>query len=68
MDESERQKYEEQSKQLRADLKRFEADWASHNGGSKPRRDDIKKNPDIGKYCPSSGSVYSIEGLTKYYS
>ncbi|KAI2616773.1 DNA replication/checkpoint protein [Hypoxylon sp. NC1633] len=49
MDESERQKYEAASKQLRADLKYFEAGWASRNAGAKPSRDDIKQNPDIAR-------------------
>ncbi|KAL7619753.1 hypothetical protein AAE478_010295 [Parahypoxylon ruwenzoriense] len=49
MDENERQKYEETSQQLRADLKRFEADWSSRNGGAKPRREDIKQNPEIAR-------------------
>ncbi|KAI1099468.1 DNA replication/checkpoint protein [Jackrogersella minutella] len=49
MDDSERQKYEEETKQLRADLKRFETDWANRNAGSKPSREDIKENPDIAR-------------------
>ncbi|KAI2471121.1 DNA replication/checkpoint protein [Annulohypoxylon bovei var. microspora] len=60
MNESERQKYEEQSKQLRADLKRFEADWASRNGGSKPRREDIKQNPDIAQKYKKYNQVRDI--------
>ncbi|KAI1451335.1 DNA replication/checkpoint protein [Annulohypoxylon moriforme] len=60
MDDSERQKYEEQSKQLRADLKRFEADWASHNGGTKPRREDIKQNPDIARKYKKYNQVRDI--------
>ncbi|KAI1385357.1 DNA replication/checkpoint protein [Hypoxylon trugodes] len=51
MDAEERQQYEETSKQLRAELKRFESDWARHNDGRKPRRENIKENPEIaGKY------------------
>ncbi|KAI1364029.1 DNA replication/checkpoint protein [Xylaria arbuscula] len=47
MDEAARQRYEAKSAQLRADLKQFEADWASRNGGKKPGRQDIKQNPSI---------------------
>ncbi|KAI1442341.1 DNA replication/checkpoint protein [Annulohypoxylon stygium] len=60
MDEGERQKYEEQSKQLRADLKRFEADWANRNGGAKPRREDIKQNPDIAQKYKKYNQVRDI--------
>ncbi|KAI1086099.1 DNA replication/checkpoint protein [Rostrohypoxylon terebratum] len=60
MDEGERQKYEEQSKQLRADLKRFEADWANRNGGAKPRREDIKQNPDIAQKYKKYNHVRDI--------
>lgn len=49
MDENERKQYEVTSQELRAELKRFEGDWAKQNGGSKPSRDDIKNNPKIGK-------------------
>ncbi len=48
MDDIEKQKYEATSKELRADLKLFEAEWASRNSGAKPRREDIKQNPEIG--------------------
>ncbi|KAJ1324460.1 DNA replication and checkpoint protein [Microdochium nivale] len=47
MDDNERQAYEASAQQLRADLKRFETDWAASHAGSKPSRDDIKANPDI---------------------
>ncbi|KAI0880459.1 DNA replication/checkpoint protein [Annulohypoxylon maeteangense] len=60
MNENERQKYEEQSKQLRADLKRFEVDWASRNGGTKPRREDIKQNPDIAQKYKKYNQVRDI--------
>ncbi|KAI6080990.1 DNA replication/checkpoint protein [Hypoxylon rubiginosum] len=49
MDDSKKLEYEATSKQLRADLKRFEAEWASHHDGKKPSREDIKKNPDIAR-------------------
>ncbi|KAI0433135.1 DNA replication/checkpoint protein [Xylaria sp. FL1042] len=47
MDTDARQRYEAKSAQLRAELKQFEADWASRNGGKKPGRQDIKQNPSI---------------------
>ncbi|KAI1333820.1 DNA replication/checkpoint protein [Xylariaceae sp. FL0016] len=47
MDDLEKQQYEAASAQLRADLKRFEADWAKLNGGKKPGRSDIKQNAEI---------------------
>lgn len=49
MEESERQKYETASVDIRAELKRFEADFAKQSGGKKPGREDIKQNPIIGK-------------------
>lgn len=48
MDEQQRQGYESQSQELRLELKRWENDWAKAHGGSKPARNDIKENPDIG--------------------
>ncbi|KAI0189094.1 DNA replication/checkpoint protein [Xylaria flabelliformis] len=47
MDEDARRRYEAESSQLRTELKQFEADWASRNGGKKPGRQDIKQNPSI---------------------
>ncbi|KAI1646937.1 DNA replication/checkpoint protein, partial [Daldinia loculata] len=60
MDESERLQYEETSKQLRADLKQFEADWASQNAGAKPGREDIKKNPEIARKYKKYNQVRDI--------
>jgi hypothetical protein len=40
--------YEEESLQLRAELKQWENDWAAAHSGKKPGRGDIKQNPDIG--------------------
>ncbi|KAI0836849.1 DNA replication/checkpoint protein [Hypoxylon sp. FL0890] len=60
MDEIERRNYEDESKQLRADLKRFEADWASRHGGTKPRREDIKQNPDIASKYKKYNQVKDI--------
>ncbi|KAI0409129.1 DNA replication/checkpoint protein [Xylaria palmicola] len=47
MDDETRRRYEATSSQLRIELKQFEADWASRNGGKKPGRQDIKQNPSI---------------------
>lgn len=49
MDESARNEYELKSKQLRAELKGWESEWASRHDGNKPGRDDIKRNADIGE-------------------
>lgn len=48
MDGEARAAYESQSLQLRAELKKWENEWAAARGGKKPGRDDIKQNPDIG--------------------
>lgn len=48
MDDKTRASYEQQSKELRADLKKWESDWADGHNGSKPGRRDIKENPSIG--------------------
>ncbi|KAI3339148.1 DNA replication/checkpoint protein [Ustulina deusta] len=42
-----RQRYEAKALQLRAELKQFEADWASCHGGKKPSHKDVKQNPSI---------------------
>ncbi|KXX75037.1 DNA replication regulator sld2 [Madurella mycetomatis] len=47
MDEQARAGYESRSLQLRAELKKWENDWAGARGGKKPGRDDIKQNADI---------------------
>lgn len=48
MDDQARAAYESQCLKLRAELKKWESDWAATHGGTKPTRDDIKQNPDIG--------------------
>ena len=45
---------ENESLQLRADLKTWEGEWAATHGGRKPGRRDIKQNPDIGALSPPS--------------
>lgn len=41
--------YTERSNALRLELKAWEKDFAAANEGRKAGRDDIKKNPDVGK-------------------
>ncbi|KAI5863732.1 DNA replication/checkpoint protein [Durotheca rogersii] len=60
MDESQKQEYEETCQLLRAELKRFEADWSSQNGGTKPRREDIKQNPEIARKYKQYNQVRDI--------
>ena len=48
MDDTLRSRYEAKSAELRADLKTWETEWATSHSGSKPGREDIKNNPDIG--------------------
>lgn len=50
MDGDARSAYESQSLQIRAELKKWEGDWAAARGGRKPGRDDIKQNADIGVF------------------
>ncbi|KAK4226641.1 putative DNA replication regulator sld-2 [Podospora fimiseda] len=47
MDDQTKAEYESLSLQVRADLKKWEADWADSHNGKKPSRNDIKQNPDI---------------------
>ncbi|KAK4462555.1 putative DNA replication regulator sld-2 [Cladorrhinum samala] len=47
MDDHTKAEYEAQSLQVRAELKKWESDWAAAHNGSKPGRNDIKHNPDI---------------------
>lgn len=48
MDDETRSRYENKAKDLRTELKAWESEWAQAHGGSKPGRQDIKDNPDIG--------------------
>lgn len=50
MDDLMRERYETKSNELRADLKKWEGDWALGHAGCKPGREDIKANPEIGEY------------------
>ncbi|KAJ6441263.1 DNA replication regulator SLD2 [Purpureocillium lavendulum] len=49
MDDETKAHYETKAGDLRADLKRWESAWAQTHG-SKPGRQDIKDNPDIGAH------------------
>ncbi|KAH8668939.1 DNA replication/checkpoint protein [Xylariales sp. PMI_506] len=60
MEESERQKYEAKSQELRADLKHFEGEWAKKHDGKKPGRDDIKQNPIIAQKYKKYNQVRDI--------
>lgn len=48
MDEATRTSYETQSKDLRVKIKTWEVNFAKANQGSKPSRQDIKSNRDMG--------------------
>jgi DNA replication and checkpoint protein len=48
MEVDDREKLLEKSNSLRQELKKWERDFASSNGGRKAERDDIKKHPSIG--------------------
>ncbi|KAL6414474.1 DNA replication regulator sld2 [Ilyonectria robusta] len=50
MDDATKAEYDAQSQQLRADLKSWESDWAKTHKGQKPGREDIKANPEIGRW------------------
>lgn len=52
MDDETKAAYEEKSKDLRAELKRWENEWGQTHDGKKPGRQDIKDNADIGNLSP----------------
>ncbi|KAG6036128.1 hypothetical protein E4U41_005758 [Claviceps citrina] len=49
MDDENKAAYEQKSKDLRAELKRWENEWAQTHGGKKPGRQDIKDNAEIAR-------------------
>ena len=49
MEEQEREALTQKSNALRVELKIWEKTFESANDGKKASRDDIKKNPDIGR-------------------
>lgn len=59
MDDKTKARYEAKSVELRADLKKWESDWADTHDGSKPGREDIKNNPDIGT-CRLTGQMQKV--------
>ncbi|XXH01230.1 hypothetical protein Hte_007584 [Hypoxylon texense] len=60
MDDNQKVEYEATSKQLRSDLKSFEADWATRHDGKKPTRDDIKQNPEIARKYKKYNQVRDV--------
>lgn len=68
MDDSKKAEYEQKSKLLRADLKKWESEWALSHNGAKPSRQDIKENPIIGACCRSSERCHGRKYLTIYCS
>jgi DNA replication regulator SLD2 len=48
MDHNVRAEYESQASRIRADLKKWESEWAATHEGAKPGRDDIKRNAEMG--------------------
>ncbi|PHH62053.1 hypothetical protein CDD81_7609 [Ophiocordyceps australis] len=52
--------YKTRSTELRADLKRWESEWAQLHQGSKPSRKDIKNNPDIARKYKEYNNVRDI--------
>lgn len=50
MDDETKTRYETKAKDLKTDLKTWENEWAKTHAGSKPGRQDIKDNPDIGTH------------------
>ncbi|KAK4192162.1 putative DNA replication regulator sld-2 [Podospora australis] len=59
MDDQTRAEYENQSLQVRADLKKWENDWAAQHG-TKPGRNDIKQNPDIAQKYKQYNKIRDI--------
>jgi len=49
MNEEEREEWTKRSNTLRLELKVWEKEFAAANEGQKASRDDIKKNPEIGR-------------------
>ncbi|KAG5984250.1 hypothetical protein E4U55_005521 [Claviceps digitariae] len=49
MDDATKAEYDEKSRDLRAQLKRWENDWARTHDGKKPGRQDIKDNAEIAR-------------------
>jgi hypothetical protein len=61
MDEKTKTEYEAKSKELRASLKKWESEWAGSHQGSKPGRQDIKNNPEIGTEGTASRIRLSVK-------
>ncbi|KAI5458549.1 DNA replication/checkpoint protein [Mariannaea sp. PMI_226] len=60
MDATTKAEYETKSQDLRADLKKWEGEWAKSHNGRKPGREDIKANPDIARKYKQYNQVREI--------
>ncbi|PHH82262.1 hypothetical protein CDD82_6511 [Ophiocordyceps australis] len=60
MDQEATLQYKTRSSELRADLKRWESEWAQLHQGNKPSREDIKNNPDIARKYKEYNNVRDI--------
>ncbi|KAK2591539.1 hypothetical protein QQS21_010759 [Conoideocrella luteorostrata] len=58
MDDETKAEYENKSKEVRSELKRWENEWAQSHYGAKPGRQDIKGNPDIGELLDGPTDKY----------
>lgn len=61
MDDQLRADYDYKATELRASLKKWESDWAGGHNGSKPGRQDIKDNPEIGMATKSSTARFQLK-------
>ena len=50
MNDEEREEWTRKSNTLRLELKAWEKEFAAANKGQKASRDDIKKNPGVGRW------------------
>ena len=64
MDDQTKTEYEAKCQGLRVELKTWESSWAKDNGGKKPGREDIKRNPDIGMFISVFMGHYNLKVLT----
>jgi len=53
MKEEERNELTQKSNSLRTELKLWEKNFAAANNGQKASREDIRKNPEIGRVLPT---------------
>ncbi|KAI9147703.1 Protein arg-6 [Paramyrothecium foliicola] len=60
MDEATKAQYALKSTDIRAELKKWETDWAQSHDGKKPGRDDIKRNAEIAQKYKEYNKVRDI--------